>query len=548
MSKRRPRNSAGSGSKKPIFPRFVSNKTPNAQSQLLRAALSPVWGAGPGAENPKSQQASLRLAFKSEIGVAWQPLEENVIELLGHDELLGASLRPPGGTAGAARDVMMGLDFGTSSTKVVLADHSLNEAYAVPFNNSVGVSSYLLPSVLVETQTGEYSLDGVGKRHADLKLAMLSRPNDPVVCAQVCAFLALTIRRARSWMYQTKREQYLSSDILWTLAIGLPSEQAAYSKQTPHFQKLAEVAWSLAGSEGPLLLDDARRAWETRQELRLGDELEVRVLPELSAQIHGFVSSSHFDVRQPNIYLLVDVGAGTLDASLFKVTKEKDGRVSFSFFTHGVEKLGAANLNRARIQWWCMQLTKALGSLNGHMQKYNKPVLRVVEELEKLRFPTDFRGSYPRSFEDYIEGIRPAFFGSAKSPDEEFSIKVRKQVVGHVFYGAWKQLLLPKSDLKNIPFFLCGGGARHAMYESLKNSLRTTPNLSWLRARHRELTLPSNMSAPGVLRSDYDRLSVAYGLSQLNPGDFAKVGKMMPMVSDTSTLDLDELFIDKSAC
>lgn len=486
--------------------------------------------------------------ISSDIGVGWRPDEVGEGQLVLRDDLLGARLAPPGASPGAARELVMGLDFGTSSTKVVIADRALNAAYAIPFMDAVGVASYLLPSALHEGADGSYHLLGNGVRHADLKLAMLSAPSDDHACARVCAFLALAMRQCRAWLYAFKGEQYLRADILWTVAIGQPADQAASQVHRVHFEQLVKVAWRLAGDGGALSAKAALAAWRQRDGLDLDDELEVRPMAELSAQIHGFVSSSHFDVRQPNIYLLVDVGAGTVDASLFHVRKDRAGTVSFDFFTHAVEFLGTANLNRARLRWWKEQLQEVQGLVPPGNDEIVEQIARTTVELDRMRLPTEFRGRYPESYRDYVTGVDVGFEGGEQSPDEAFYLQVRNQVAGKVLYGAWKQGLLTQDDVRDMPFFLCGGGGRHPFYAALKSRLQKTQGCTWLSAKPRELALPANISAPGVAHSDYDRLSVAYGLSQLNPGAFERVVALRPKVSEFEETDWNSVAVDKSLC
>ena len=49
--------------------------------------------------------------------------------------------------------------------------------------------------------------------------------------------------------------------------------------------------------------------------------------------------------------MMVDVGAGTVDASLFHVKRER-GKWDFEFYTATVEPLGTVNLHRNRLNWW----------------------------------------------------------------------------------------------------------------------------------------------------------------------------------------------------
>lgn len=491
---------------------------------------------------------TVKLKVSDTVCTVWKPNESGLGAVLARDEALGAMIGPPGAKSGPSRELVIGLDFGTSSTKVVIADKSMNAAYAVPFIDSIGVSSYLLPTALLESPSGVYSLSGTGIRHADLKLAMLASLSDEWACARVCAFLALAIRLSRAWLYETKVDQYLRSDILWTLAIGQPADQAASKHHRRHFECLAKVAWYLAGIRSPIEAKAALRAWQRRDELLLDDELEVRPMAELSAQIHGFVSSSHFDARLPNIYLLVDVGAGTLDASLFHVRKDSSGTVSFDFFTHAVELLGAANLNRFRLSWWVGQLRDVLQQINSSDDQLAKCLRSTVAELERMKVPTEFRGRYPNSYRDYLNGVETGFEGGAKDPDENFYQSVRNQVAGRVLYGAWKERLLDQDAVRGMPFFLCGGGARHPLYAALKTRLQKTDGCTWLSAKPRDLALPTNMHAPGVANSDYDRLSVAYGLSQLNPGSFERVVAMKPKAVVSQETDWSISAVDKSVC
>ena len=63
-------------------------------------------------------------------------------------------------------------------------------------------------------------------------------------------------------------------------------------------------------------------------------------------------------------------------------------------------------------------------------------------------------------------------------------------------------------------------------YGRLRETLNNHPSLyEWMRVKVRPLTLPKRLEAPGLARNDFDRLSVAYGLSFLNLG---KVLKSVP--------------------
>ena len=82
-------------------------------------------------------------------------------------------------------------------------------------------------------------------------------------------------------------------------------------------------------------------------EAEKGSSLDVAVVPEIAAQIYGFVVSNSFDKKAANNYLMVDVGAGTVDSSLFHVKPGRGGKWDFEFYTAAVEPLGVTNLHRS---------------------------------------------------------------------------------------------------------------------------------------------------------------------------------------------------------
>ena len=59
-------------------------------------------------------------------------------------------------------------------------------------------------------------------------------------------------------------------------------------------------------------------------------------------------------------------------------------------------------------------------------------------------------------------------------------------------------------------------------YGQLRTDLKGFKGCTWLKATPRVLHLPSDLEAPGVIQAEYDRLSVAYGLSFLDVGKIVK--------------------------
>lgn len=442
------------------------------------------------------------------------------------------------------RSVSIGLDFGTSSIKIVIGDSALEKAFAVPFRDLPDIGRYLLPSRLYETD-GKYSLVGGSSTHRDLKLALVASPQNIELQIHVTAFLALVIRHARGWLFDEHADLYSRTKIYWKLAVGLPVAYQLDEELSKVFVHLSEVAWVLANTTAAISTDLVRAAiTRSSEDANASDsisddaDIEVEVIPEIAAQIYGFVSSSKFDKKAPNNFLMVDVGAGTVDSSLFHVKPARGGKWDFEFFTTVVEPHGVMNLHRHRIDWWQKAL-RALPEEHGE---------KLAELLESRKFPTDRVIAIPECVTKYLVGPTLNFREKSCNPDHFFyQRKVVAQVRGKTYWRTWKDGFLTSEDLKEIPVFYCGGGMRMSFYNDLRHEMRSMPNFTWLCANPRTLTIPGNLEAPGLKREDYDRLSVAYGLSLLEVG---KVVRALPKPKIDLPMESSwrDNYVDKDQC
>lgn len=405
------------------------------------------------------------------------------------------------------REVVIGLDFGTSSVKIVIGDQTEGVAFAVPFSNAEGVNRYLLPSRLYQSNSSFHLRSGTNALR-DLKLALLANPNDPDAQVKVVAFLSLLVRHARGWLLSVHEGIYKHSQIHWKLVLGLPSAHHLRGEHQELFERLATVAWRVSVlNVDDIGYDDILDALTVAE----GDVTfdpnfaEICVVPEISAQIYGYVSSTSFDPRAKNIFLMVDIGAGTVDSCLFKVSPAHGGKWDFTFYTTQVQPNGVMNLHRNRIDWW----STALSDYRDH------PRLKI-DDLESSMFFTDRLSSIPEDFKDYFSGIQVKFRDGCDSPDRAFFMKrVVRQVRGSTLWKTWHDGYMAQEDLEGIPMYLCGGGSRMQYYKNLEPEMSKFPGCSWLSAVARSLQVPSILIAPGLPDSDYDRLSVAFGLSFL---------------------------------
>ncbi len=453
---------------------------------------------------------------------------------------IGYRIQLDSGEGDIAHDVTIGLDFGTSSVKVVVGDASLEKYFAVPFMHGAGIDEYLLPSRLYIDKSGDvhaYSLNAGSDVLRDLKLSLLADPSSEVCRVNVAAFLGLVLRHVRAWLFKEHGDIYKRANIFWKVAIGLPTESRLNNSFVPVFEKLVSAAWLLSQTSGPINEPAVYAAISSDIYL---EDLEISVIPELSAQIYGFVASpsSAFDKNKVNRYSIVDVGAGTVDSSVFEVSLDKGGRWDFIYYTASVQPNGVANLHSHRVDWWIDQL-----------QKLND-VSSIVSDLNAERYNTDIDSPLPEDCIKYVDGLEVQFDNGYLNPDDHFfRYRLVKQVQGATLFQCWKKGLLQQHQITGMPMFVCGGGSRMHFYKKLTDGIGQTYGARWLKPEHWALTIPSDLDCPGVAVDDYDRLSVAYGLSRM---DLGRIDVAQPLANKDGAQppcqDWRDRYIDKDQC
>lgn len=414
-----------------------------------------------------------------------------------------------GSTVTDEREVNIGLDFGTSSVKVVIGDSGLNKAFAVPFHETTGLETYLLPSRIWK-ERDNFTLNDEGRAFRNLKLQLTRKKCTIEDFSAAAAFLALVIRHARCWLLKRHSDIYKHTKIAWKLTLGLPAENYNNRQRVTVFRKLAAASWRLSMLDGEKLPESSvqeistdiwRESFDTVHAAPDLAMIDFDVVPELSAQVYGFLTSTKFDPNARNIFMIVDVGAGTIDSSVFHVKRERAKRLSFEYYANFVEFNGVANLHAARMKWY-----RSLGH-----KEHLGPEFETV--LKQVGTPSDFTGSIPESICDYFEGIDITFSSPETSPDDMFfKDRVKAQILSRTLKKARNGVENHRA-FAGMPVFVCGGGSRMKYYKKLERHLLSHPNASWFRFKPRRLEVPDILEAPGVMKNDFDRLSVAFGLS-----------------------------------
>ncbi|HHM5929683.1 TPA: hypothetical protein ACRNKP_005420 [Pseudomonas aeruginosa] len=429
----------------------------------------------------------------------------------------------------------LGLDFGSSTLKAVISDGERQTTYAVPFRDIQGIEGYLLPCRVYLGENG-YSLEGQGQVYQDLKLALLANAESLQAQLPAVGFLALALRMIRGWLLSTHGETY-SGAIVWDLAIGLPVASRRDEKTVRLYQLVSTAAW-IASTERQLTPETIGLALKRAEALCSGaeaecdsEDIEVRVEPEIAAQIYGFVSSGAYDPHASNIYLMVDVGAGTLDASVFRVERKRGQRKdSLVIFRTTVEPHGVMNFHKKRMDWLQSALAQKLPDR-----------LDLRQAVQAISHLTDAEEALPDRVDGYFSGVDVQFKG--RNLDQLFYAQVNRQVVQDTYLHVANERLLDRQQMAGMPMFLCGGGSRSGFYAKLKSDLHSARGFSWFGVTPKPLQKPRGLVAPGLRRADYDRLSVAFGLSQLK---LDKLVMDVPALAEKPTsVDFSERYIEK---
>jgi hypothetical protein len=300
------------------------------------------------------------------------------------------------------------------------------------------------------------------------------------------AFLALMIRQARGWTYTHLRERFGRGTVQWSLNLGFPAATLD-GGMGRHYATTLRAAWLIAGEPGPVTLSGciAAVARAAAPELPAGLHRSA-ILPEIVAAMNGFVQSY---AREEGLFVLVDVGATTLDVSSFTLYSDRTGEDRLSIWLADVERFG--------VRPW--------------------HACRSVSER------------------------RDPFICQARHLLLDLMWKTRRKRDPH--NPAWK----PGGELR---VFCTGGGVAEAMYAGLMKELDPwlRRNIASSRGvRLRSLDPFADVDLAAALDADPGRLLVAAGLSYPDL-DFPALTTPAEIddISPPSAIDRSSAYVDKS--
>jgi len=447
-----------------------------------------------------------------------------------------------------ATDLIIGLDFGTSATKVVIRDVYARNVFPVEFNpDTVGLERFLQASC-IRFCDGIFTLSGKGEQLNDLKLALLDcKAAFPVTeFNRCCAFLALTIRKARGWFFSTHEAVYRNHQLNWFINVGLAARSYQDDGKVHLFRRLAWAASNLAAdSRFPHISEEAVDKYRELSLIAFSNNvpieisgmefapIDVGVIPEVAAQIQGFMTSARWDWKNRPIMMLVDVGAGTVDTALFHVNPSDK---KLTFYSSRVESFGAMNLHRERVSWLVKGIPKAI------------EFTRVHDYLQSIALPTGRVKAIPSEVEEYLPGY--CIHIKKNNIDKDFQVyKYRAQVAGSINDAKLYKGVGTKGSqqLIGIPLLLCGGGSRLPIYSTIQNQINGSLGLN-VSVEKTLMPVPIELKDNGWRLEEFDRISVAYGLSLQQGLEKIVRAVEVPDIARSKVSEASERYVSKDQC
>lgn len=463
--KLRKAKSAARGSKQQIRPTTAARSADGRSSPETAQAV-------PDQQEPANARALFKEFWEEKMRRVPELLEERLVETASRTAPCQEELReleqrlvgqPKVDPGGRVVEAVLGVDFGTSSTKIVARmpyeSGQPTVAVTVPCFARAEEHPHLWASRLWLTRNGEFSLapEEGAMLFCGLKAALMSeRPESRLVMhvsdvgatalEAAAAFLALQMRQSRGWLL-INRPEFSRQRIRWQYNIGFPAASLDDECLAKVYRRCCAAALALSLHEAPLTVDLVREAVCSTECEDLA-ELGIGLIAEIAAAVTGFAHSTQ---RDDELYTMVDVGATTLDSCTFNLL-DPENEMKCSIFVAQVCLLGVQPL-----ECWAGDL---------EFERYFEE--QVSRSLRAVLWPTRTR----------------------RHPSSQ----------------RWKRAM---------PIFLIGGGSASEVHRRAVDSLDP-----WLRRfvldsggiEVRDISIPENLIHES-LPSTVHRLTVAIGLS-----------------------------------
>jgi hypothetical protein len=416
--------------------------------------------------------------------------------------------------------ITLGIDLGTSSTKVVWREVDSDRAHPLCFGGRENIlDDYLLPTVVafdgsylaagtdtqnfleanpraekfsnfkmclacVSSEKSECNLERCSLSHWRPLLAK-SRFEDPfssdAAVEAVCALhLGKVISLSKNMVRDNLRSRGIDAPIRWTINMAAPVEHMGEKGVLDTFErvlKAGELMEPIFSEEpGPRELYDLLDCFEDARTLSAKRDRDCFVYPEIAAEVASmYLSRSARD----GLYVFLDVGAGTLDASIFRLYSGDEGP-QLSFYAAAVLRFGAAHLESIASRQLAERATGWFKSIKENRASVGSAEFLLPEEA----------GVFLENANNWIEDR--VKIGLQRLLKEAFQKEQQAR--------PWQDLHL----------MIGGGGAKVPIYMDASKAAfsRLAENMTY-----DVLPVPQDFNLMGLPNEVFHRFAVAYGLS-----------------------------------
>jgi hypothetical protein len=216
----------------------------------------------------------------------------------------------------------------------------------------------------------------------------------------------------------------------------------------------------------------------------------VEIVPEFVAQIASYTRSPQ---RQPDLHMLVDIGAGTVDVVTFNDHRDDQaGDDRFPKYWASVSNLGTHYLMARRLH-------TCLHGCNGHW-----------DDTSCVPSPDQF---------SEVTGIA---LQQITKIDHEHTTDVARAIASVLRTTKQRRYMRSPNWEAGIRVFLCGGGSSCGVFQQ---ATLTAARLSGVPLPRIRLPLPERLKAPDLPQDQFHRVSVAFGLGM----NAFNLGQIIPM-------------------
>jgi len=417
------------------------------------------------------------------------------------------------------RTLIVGVDFGTSSTKVIWQDLSDNKFEIFAWcPEKTGLCALLLPSTIDIGNSKIYygrshEEQTKGVRLSSIKLCVLCRSNPQICscgnsCAQkgmvhlpgsaetypanllACMFLAHVFRTVEN----TLQTRFPNDDLVILWNVGCPMDYLDVSKRKNEWEKMTGLALHINKEGIDLSSTETLSHIAGRLDaftVPIQSERNFLVLPEGLAAVKAFLESAYAETKT---YAIVDVGAGTTEVSFLfngRDMKERGHPLRPCYLADSTHPAGGLQIDSELAKVWNCTVEEAR-SLK-HQGQFNLPPLTTVQKI---------CSQYVRTCWGIVKGRK----------------------------------LTAASDKKFDLFVIGGGGRLRPLHKAL--SSQHMPG-SFVLENARQLQAPKSLRNRPAVQNDYDFLVNACGLASSLQWEYYPPHEVPPMAAPNQKAKID---------